>query len=78
MKEYKVVKPFIDLGVTRNIGDTVQVDNSRAAKLRRYGLIGGIEQAVIQVEKPKEQVEEKANIEVKEKAVAAAKPKKKR
>ena len=69
--KYQVIKAFKDVGdKTRNVGDIIEVDNNRAAKLRRYGLIGGaVEQAVIQIEKPLEQVEEKAIIEVEEKAV---------
>ncbi len=35
-----VLKPFVDLGVYRAPGDTMEADADRAAKLRKLGLIG--------------------------------------
>lgn len=39
--KYIVVKPFVDLGVFKQPGDYVEADDTRAAKLRAMGLIGG-------------------------------------
>lgn len=38
---YIVIKPFADPTGFRVAGDTIELDDNRAAKLRRYGLIGG-------------------------------------
>ncbi len=43
---YLVVKAFSDCGTVRVPGDTIELDDSRAAKLRRYGLIGRYEQPI--------------------------------
>ena len=53
--KYQVVRPFLDLGKTREAGDIIDVDDHRAAKLRRHGLIGKIEttQAPMPQEKAK-------------------------
>ena len=46
--KYIVTKEFMDVGAFRSVGDLIEADDRRAAKLRMYGLIGGIERAVIQ------------------------------
>ena len=50
---YQVIKSFIDVGnITRNVGDTIDIDGHRAGKLLQYRLIGLIkETAVKKVEK---------------------------
>lgn len=47
--KYKVTKPFKDIdGKVKMPGTKLELDNDRAAKLRRYGLIGMVrEKAVI-------------------------------
>jgi len=39
--KYTVIKPFQDLTGFKQVGDPVELDDWRAAKLRRMGLIGG-------------------------------------
>lgn len=39
--KYTVIKPFQDLTGFKQAGDPVELDDWRAAKLRRMGLIGG-------------------------------------
>lgn len=39
--KYTVIKPFKDLTGFKQAGDPVELDDWRAAKLRRMGLIGG-------------------------------------
>ena len=39
--QYIVVKPFQDITGFKQTGDPVELDEWRAAKLRRMGLIGG-------------------------------------
>lgn len=51
--KYIVIKPFQDLTGFKQAGDPVELDDWRAAKLRRMGLIGGryeqpIQTAVVQ------------------------------
>lgn len=45
---YVVIKAFQDITGFKQVGDSVELDDYRAAKLRRMGLIGGrcIERAV--------------------------------
>jgi hypothetical protein len=68
MLKYKVIKTFIDGSVTRNVGDAIEADGNRLAKLLQYRLIGLVNQEekvldlideakVEEVESP-EQVEE--------------------
>lgn len=40
MMTYIVLRPFKDISGYKKAGDTIQLDAARAAKLRRYGLIG--------------------------------------
>lgn len=44
--KYLVIKTFNDCGTVRVPGDTIELDDTRAAKLRRYGLIGRYEQPI--------------------------------
>ena len=51
--QYIVLKPFQDVTGFKQTGDPVELDDWRAAKLRRMGLIGGryeqpIQTAVVQ------------------------------
>ena len=39
--QYIVIKPFQDITGFKQVGDPVELDDWRAAKLRRMGLIGG-------------------------------------
>lgn len=39
--QYIVIKPFQDITGFKQVGDSVELDAWRAAKLRRMGLIGG-------------------------------------
>jgi hypothetical protein len=39
--QYIVIKPFQDISGFKEIGSSVELDDWRAAKLRRMGLIGG-------------------------------------
>lgn len=42
-KPYIVIHPFNNIdGAYLRPGDTIMLDNNRAAKLRRYGKIGGV------------------------------------
>ncbi|MDD3899062.1 MAG: hypothetical protein PHE82_08970, partial [Syntrophomonadaceae bacterium] len=41
MMKYIVIKQFSDMGTPKQPGDYVEADDTRAAKLRRMGLIGG-------------------------------------
>jgi len=45
--QYIVVKPFQDITGFKQTGDPVELDEWRAAKLRRMGLIGGRYEAPI-------------------------------
>lgn len=46
--QYLVIKPFQDITGFKQTGDHVELDDNRAAKLRRMGLIGGRYQPSIQ------------------------------
>ncbi len=46
--QYVVIKPFRDITGFKRVGDPIELDNHRAAKLRRMGLIGGRYQPSIQ------------------------------
>lgn len=39
--QYTVIKPFQDISGYKEIGSSIELDDWRAAKLRRMGLIGG-------------------------------------
>lgn len=51
--KYTVIRPFSESGVFLNIGDFVEADNERAARLRLLGLIGGRYQDPIDTAVPK-------------------------
>ena len=42
--KYQVIKAFIDGSVTRNVGDVIEADGNRLAKLLQYRLIGLVSQ----------------------------------
>jgi phage protein D len=85
--KYIVCKAFIDLdGATKNIGDFIELNNDRAAKLRRYGLIGTcpiqkveqIETASVEVEEVETASVSKVEMVEKKEVVNAAKSKSKK
>lgn len=55
---YRVIKQFNDLSGIKMPGESIELDNDRAAKLRKNRLIGGLYTEKI------EKVEEKVNEEV--------------
>lgn len=57
--KYKVVRPFLDGEVYRNIGDILTLNNNKASKLLKYRLV------CIYKEEKEEVVEEKIETAVK-------------
>jgi hypothetical protein len=63
MNKYQVVKAFKDVGdITRSVGDIIALDESRAAKLMQYRLIGLAQAETVAVEEAKEVEEVKEEV----------------
>lgn len=60
MKNYTVAKPFQDITGFKQIGESIELDDARAAKLRRHGLIGLCKYETAKELKPEEIEELKA------------------
>ena len=57
MEKYTVAKPFQDMTGFKAVGEFIELDDGRAAKLRARGLIGGIHK------EPESEPEQKQTIE---------------
>lgn len=61
--KYIVIKPFRDISGFKSPGETIELDDNRAAKLRSQGLIGGVvKKSSPEKELTKTELEELASI----------------
>lgn len=79
MEKYTVIKPFQDMTGFKAVGEFIELDDGRAAKLRARGLIGGVHKEPEPEETKLEELERLKEIypesKVIEKKVAAKKVK---
>ena len=77
--KYIVIKPFQDITGFKKIGDTIELDDNRASKLRKHGLIGTIVKKVepIKNAEPVEKAVKETEKFVKGEPIETRKPEKK-
>lgn len=75
MKKYTVIKPFQDITGFKAVGEFIELEDGRAAKLRARGLVGGLYKDEAKTELTTEEIAELKEIypeskEIEKKAAA--------